>query len=204
MSASASSGVTSNALATALMASRRVKVDPSRVTGSALVPGALVSMRWCSSISQSSSDTPFSPARARKTSSVSSGPGAACTFIAEGGGEVVDPAGRPGATCAVGKFDRWRAARPSLRAARRRRRCRRACVAGWRGQRSRPPSPSCTPGVHRRLDVDPALRERPEHRLRDVPQLAQTVAPHAARRARGEPARPGAPSGTGFRQPSSR
>ena len=71
----ASSGVTSNALATALMASRRVNVDPSRVTGIARVPGAPESEDGASSISQSSSDTPFSPARTRKTSSTSSGPG---------------------------------------------------------------------------------------------------------------------------------
>ncbi len=42
MRTSASSGVTSKALATALMASRRVKVDPSRVTGIALVLGSQV------------------------------------------------------------------------------------------------------------------------------------------------------------------
>ena len=157
VSASALSGVTSNALATAQMASRRVKVDPSRVTGIARVSGA-----------SSLVDLPVierHPGLAGKDPEDRLGvfgSGWDGRFVAEGGGEVIDT-GRPRGTFAVGELDlgelldqpaRSTSAGPS----------RRVCAAGWRG----PPSAASadvTHVAHRRFDVYPSLGERPEDRF---------------------------------------
>ena len=174
MSATASSGVTSNALATALRASRRVKVDPSRVTGMARVglpvrASVLVDLPVVER-------HPFSPARTWKDRLDLARVRVSTAVVAEGGGDVVDR-GRPGAPVAVGKLDRRRAAPSSLRAAASPASCRRLALPGGEAAISAALADELTPLLHRRLDVRPALGERPQDGLRDVSQLAQAVAP---------------------------
>ena len=117
------------------MASRRVNVDPSRVTGIARVQGSAESEMSASSISQSSSDDTMLTGQDPKDLLDVCG--------VERGGRLVrrgqrsDPRrGRPGATLAVRKLDRRRAARPTGPQHIGRERLIRACGLGWRGRRS--------------------------------------------------------------------
>ena len=130
--ATACSGVTSNALATALMASRREKLDPSRVRGSALTPGSSgigplllvdrpVVQRYPRLPFQDPEHLLHVCCRGRCRNCVTP----------EGVGQVVDRCRSP-AALPVGEFDRRRAAPASLRGGRRAGHDPLASVAGCR------------------------------------------------------------------------
>ena len=175
--ATAWSGVTSNALATALRASRREKVDPSRVRGIARTPGSPDSDRCCSSICQSSSETPAFPVQDPEHLL-----------------DVCRAVGRPSAVTARGRRSGRRPLPAGCRLRRRGARWRRAAPASPHGGRrvEQPPSglrarvvergrlgrlwDEVPPFLHGLLDVGPALREGPEDRLGDVSKFAQSVA----------------------------
>ena len=178
MSADARSGVTSNALATAMRASRWVKVDPSRVTGMTRDAGSGRGHGQVGVV-----DLPVVEAdTVLPGKDPQSGCGRLCPRLAErcfciqgreSRRQVVavrsppSPSGSSmAASCSVHPSRRT-SVRPSVRVLRVR--VARAALSAAFGR-------GHAPLLHGRLDVHPALGEGPQNGLRDVGELPEPVA----------------------------